>query len=261
MRSNSGCRLPVNSGGASFSSACLRCGLFVGSAAFRSIRLITRSIAAILRSTRRSNQRTPPNAMTSAVSITTLDQPKIWLPIYVFLPCSTPAAAVGALLLRGSRLGNYKGTMDHHRRLLAQLLIALGQRRCSTAIPEFSSTWRALLQTINRSFASTAGADRHRQARLSSRRRPAAPLGLRATRVAQQPSRQVVGEARVGTVLPGSRSGAHDPDRRPDLGDDRRARHIAADALSRVGDPQWPAEVADCTGEPSAAVERQQPGR
>ena len=27
------------------------------------------------------------------------------------------------------------------------------------------------------------------------------------------------------------------------------------------GDPQWPAEVADCTGEPSAAVERQQPGR
>jgi len=98
MRSHSGSRLPVNSGGASFSSACLRCGLFVGSAVFRSIRLITRSIAAISRSTRRSNQRTPPNAMTSAVSITTLAQPKIWLPIYGFLPCSTPVAALGALL-------------------------------------------------------------------------------------------------------------------------------------------------------------------
>ena len=115
MRSHSGSRLPVNSGGASFSSACLRCGLFVGSAVFRSIRLITRSIAAISRSTRRSNQRTPPNAMTSAVSITTLAQPKIWLPIYGFLPCSTPVAALGALLWRGSRLGNYKGTMDHHQ--------------------------------------------------------------------------------------------------------------------------------------------------
>src|SRR6516165_2657836 len=34
--------------------------------------------------------------------------------------------------------------MDHHRRLLAQLaFIALGQRRCSTAIPESGSTWRA----------------------------------------------------------------------------------------------------------------------
>src|SRR6516225_3207197 len=125
--------------------------------------------------------------------------------------------------------------MDHHRRLLAQLLIALGQRRCSTAIPEFSSTWRALLQTINRSFTSAAVAEHHRQARLSSRRRPAAPLGLRATRVAQQPSRQVVGEARVGTTLPGRRSGAHGPDRRPDLGEDRRARYLAADALSGVG--------------------------
>src|SRR6516225_9379664 len=51
-----------------------------------------------------------------------------------------------------------------------------------------------------------------------------------------------MGEARVGTALPGRRSGAHDPDRRPDLGDDQRARHLVADALSGVGDPQWPAK-------------------
>ena len=41
--------------------------------------------------------------------------------------------------------------------------------------------------------------------------------------VAKQPSRQVVGEARVRTALPGRRGGAHDPDRRPGLRNDRRA--------------------------------------
>ena len=44
----------------------------------------------------------------------------------------------------------------------------------------------------------------------------------------------------------------------PIRGEDRRARHLGADALSGVRDPQWPAEVAHCRGEPSAAVERQQ---
>jgi len=70
-----------------------------------------------------------------------------------------------------------------------------------------------------------------------------------------------VGEARAGTTLPGRHSGAYDdPDRRPDLGDDRRARHLAADALSGMGDPQSPVEVADCTGEPSAAVDNSRAG-
>ena len=39
-------------------------------------------------------QRTAPNATTSAVSITTSAQPKIWLPIYVSLPCAAPVALV-----------------------------------------------------------------------------------------------------------------------------------------------------------------------
>ena len=39
-----------------------------------------------------SNQRTAPNATTSAVSITASVQPKIWLPIYVSLPCAAPVA-------------------------------------------------------------------------------------------------------------------------------------------------------------------------
>src|SRR6516165_5925419 len=37
-------------------------------------------------------QRKAPNATTSAVSITTSAQPKIWLPIYVSLPCAAPVA-------------------------------------------------------------------------------------------------------------------------------------------------------------------------
>ena len=163
---------------------------------------------------------------------------------------------------RGSRLGNYKGTMDHHRRLLAQLpFIALRQRRCSTAIPcvrlklvsPFTDD-QSQLRLRSHCRASSAGS-----AVITAR--TGRPIGVRATRVAQQPPWQVVGEARVGTALPGRRGGAHDPDRRPDLGNDRRARHLAADALSGVGDPQRPAEVADSRGEPSAAVERQQPGR
>jgi len=86
-------------------------------------------------------------------------------------------------------------------------------------------------------------------------------MGLLLEEVAQQPAWQVVGQARVGTACPGRRSGAHDPDRRPDLRDDRRARHLVDDALSGVGDPQRPTEVADCAGEPPVAVERQQPAR
>src|SRR6516164_2123746 len=214
MRSNSGCRLPVNSGGASFSSACLRCGLFVGSAVFRSIRLITRSIAAISRSTRRSNQRTPPNAMTSAVSITTLAQPKIWLPIYGFLPCPRRSLLLAlfcdeALVLAIIRAQWTITAGYSHSWRLSRSVSDDAPRRVRLDLASLS-------QTINRSFASAAVAEHHQQARLSSRRRPAASLGLRATRVAQQPSRQVVGEARVGTTLPGRRSGAHDPDRRPD---------------------------------------------
>jgi hypothetical protein len=68
-------------------------------------------------------------------------------------------------------------------------------------------------------------------------RGPKTATGSHLEGVAEQPSRQVVGEARVRTALPGRRGGAHDPDRRPGLRDDRRARHPAVDALGGMSDP------------------------
>ena len=80
-------------------------------------------------------------------------------------------------------------------------------------------------------------------------------------RFAEQPSRQVVGEACVGTAVSGRGGGAHDPDRSPGLRDPSASptsRHPAMNALVGVGDPQRSAVVADRAGEPPF-VERQQP--
>jgi len=72
------------------------------------------------------------------------------------------------------------------------------------------------------------------------------------TGLAEQPPREVVGEPRVRTALPGRRDSAYDSDRCPGLRDDRRARHLAERALGRVGDPQWPTDVTNGARDPPA---------